>query len=338
MRILVTGSLGFLGSHIAEVLNSPGHEVWGVDNLLGGSKENLVIEPSKQYLEDTADFKTMNVIIKHIKPDVIYHTACAPYEGFSVFSPHQITENTFGNTMGILSAAIQNNVKRFIYLSSMSRYGNNNTPFNEDMSPAPEDPYAVAKVASEQVIKQMSETHGIEYVIAVPHNIIGVRQKYNDPYRNVASIFINRNLQGKPALIYGDGEQQRCFSFIDDCINPLLRMIDCPSGEIYNIGPDDKDGEVVTINELATMIARLTGYKDKPIHYPDRPREVKNAFTSSEKIRKEFGYKTTVKLEHGLNQMIEDIKKKGTKPFDYSHLNLEIINEKTPKTWSGRLI
>lgn len=335
LKIMVSGSAGFLGSHIVENLVSRGYSVVGIDNMSGGDARNI---KTKQYYEDTSDFKAMDRIFEIEKPDIVYHTACAPYEGFSVFSPHKITQNTFGNTTGILSASIKHNVKRFIYCSSMSRYGLQNPPYNEEMIPFPNDPYAIAKVASEQLLKQMSETHGIEYVIAIPHNIIGVRQKYDDPYRNVASIFINRNLQGKPAIIYGDGEQERCFSFIDDCIYSLIKMIGCPSGEIYNIGPDDQDGEVITINKLAEIIAGLTNFKGKPIYYPDRPREVKYAYTSSEKIRKEFGYKTTVKLEDGLKQMVEDIKQNGVKPFDYYHLELEIENDHTPRTWTDKLI
>jgi UDP-glucose 4-epimerase len=332
MKILVTGSAGFLGSHLADALIAEGHDVVGVDNLLGGSMENV---SSKFYEADTSDFKKMDEIIGKEKPDVVYHCACSPYEGLSVFSPSIITHNTFSNTVAILSASIAHGVKRFVFTSSMSRYGAQQTPFTEDMAPKPEDPYAVAKAASEEVIKQMSETHGIEYAIAVPHNIIGIRQKYDDPFRNVVSIFINRNLQGKPAIIYGDGEQKRSFSFVDDCIYSMLRMIDCPSGEIYNIGPDEKDGALTTINELAELVAEATGFEGKPIFRPDRPREVKVAHCSSEKIRRDFGYTTKTSLRDGISQMVEDIKRQGAKPFSY-YLPVEIVNELTPTTWTKK--
>lgn len=337
MKIAVSGAAGFLGSHLVDRLREQGHNVIGIDNMVSGSWDN-VSDIKAHFTLDTANYTLMKQAFELFKPDIVYHTACTPYEGLSVFAPTAVTHNTFGNTIGILTAAIETGVKRFVYCSSMSRYGKQQTPFTEDMPAAPEDPYAVAKVASEQVLKQMAETHGVEYVIAVPHNIIGVRQKYDDPYRNVASIMINRNLQGKPAIIYGDGEQKRCFSFVEDCLYSLERMIDCPSGEIYNIGPDEADGEVVTINELANVIADITGFEGEPIHMPDRPREVKEAYTSSDKIRREFGYKTTVTLREGLEQMVEDIKRRGTKPFDYSFISPEIYNEKTPKTWTEKLI
>jgi len=332
MNILITGVAGFLGSHLAEALRHE-HNVSGVDNLIGGYIENVPLG-IEFYQFDTANYDNMNAILHKERPDIIYHCACTAYEGLSVFSPSLITQNTFQNTAGILSAAIKNKVKRFIYTSSMARYGSNSLPFTEDMTPHPEDPYGLAKVASEKLIDLMAKQHKFEWVIAVPHNIIGIRQKYNDPYRNVASIMINRILQKKPIIIYGDGEQTRSFSFVEDCLEPLLRMIDCPTNKIYNIGPDDKDGEVVTVNQLAKIISKLLGWKKKPIYFPARPCEVKHAYCSSDKIRKEFNYKTETKLEKGLQSMIDDIQKKGTKPFKY-HLPIE-ITKGCPTTWTRK--
>lgn len=335
MKILVTGNAGFLGSHLTERLVKEGHEVVGVDSMISGDVSNVNVGT---HFVDTGNLEAMSEVMFVEKPDVIYHLACTPYEGLSVFSPHIITQNTLTNTTAILSAAIQYKVKRFIYASSMSRYGNQQPPFTEDMTPLPHDPYAVAKVAAEQIIAQMCQTHGMEYAIAVPHNIIGTRQKYDDPYRNVASIMINRNLQGLPAVIYGDGLQLRCFSFVDDCLYSLTRMLDCPSGSIYNIGPDEEDGEVVSIFELSALIADLTRFKGEPIFLPARPREVKKAFCSSDLVRQDFGYKTTKTLVDGLSEMVDDIKKKGTKEFDYSFIDVEIISERTPQTWTKKLL
>lgn len=337
MKILVTGNAGFLGSHLVEGFRHDGHEVVGVDNLVSGYIDN--IDPAiTQYIKDTSDYDEMNRIIKAEEPDVIYHAACAPYEGVSVVSPDWVTKNTFGNTVALISAAANNKVGRFVMCSSMSRYGNQEPPFLETMQPAPEDPYAVAKVAGELVLQQMSETHGMEFVVAVPHNIIGPRQAYDDPGRNVASIMINRNLRGEPAIIYGDGLQTRCFSYVDDVISSLKRMLDCRSGEVYNVGPDDKDGEVVTINELSEIVAELTGFDGEPIHMPDRPREVKHAFTSSDKIRRDFGYATKTPLREGLQRIVHYVEERGTREFNYKNMNIEIVNDKTPRTWADKLI
>jgi len=335
MRVLITGIAGFLGSHLADRLIAEGHEVFGIDNLVGGYEENVPAGVTKWWRFDTADVSSCREVLEFNKIEAIYHCACTAYEGLSVFSPSFVVQNTLQNTVGILSAAIQSGVKRFVFTSSMSRYGNGIPPFKEIDAPHPTDPYGVAKVAAELIIRQMSETHGFEFVIAVPHNIIGPRQKYDDPYRNVASIMINMMLQGRSPIIYGNGEQTRSFSFVRDCVDTMTRMLTCPAGSVYNIGPDNRDGKVLTINELYKIIAGLVGFTGQPINVPDRPREVKEAWCSSDKIRKEFGFTSSVSIEVGLQEMIDDIKRKGTKPFDYSHVPLE-IKHGAPATWTER--
>src|SRR5207253_3672724 len=187
-----------------------------------------------------------------------------------VFSPALIAKHVYENTAGLLAASASKRVKRFVYCSSMARYGKGKPPFSEDQPADPVDPYGIAKYAGELLVRNVSETHGMEHVIAVPHNIIGPRQKYDDPYRNVASIMINRMLQGKQPIIYGDGEQNRSFSFVQDCVDPLLAMATKPglSGEVINIGPDD---EVTSINQIARTIADIMGFDLKPIYVADRP-------------------------------------------------------------------
>lgn len=334
MKILVTGVAGFLGSHLAKALQ-PKHEILGIDNLIGGYLEN--VPEGIEFIQMNLNDPELYEVLKHWEPEVIYHCACTAYEGLSVFSPSLVTMNTFQNTSNLLSAAVAaGSLKRFVYLSSMSRYGKQEAPFTESMRPDPEDPYAIAKVASEQLLTQMASTFGFEYVIAVPHNIIGPGQKYDDPFRNVVSIMINRCLQGKAPVIYGDGYQTRCFSFIDDCLFTLTKMLDCPEG-IYNIGPDEKDGEVVTINELAREVMEACGVSLEPVYYPGRPREVQDAHCSSDKIRMMFDYKTKTTLKQGIRKMVADIKRKGVRPFDY-HLPVEIRNELTPKTWTEKRI
>jgi UDP-glucose 4-epimerase len=217
----------------------------------------------------------------------------------------------------------------------MARYGENTVPFKEDMAPRPQDPYGIGKVASEQMLRNLCTVHGVEWVNAVPHNIIGPRQKYDDPYRNVVSIMINLMLRGRQPIIYGDGTQKRCFSFIQDDIGILEQLAFEPgiSGETFNIGPDE---EFVSINELARCIAELLDFELKPIYMKGRPQEVHMANCSADKIRRRFDYRTRHTLRDGLAEMIDWIRKRGTKPFRY-HLDLEIVNELTPKTWSERL-
>ena len=329
----ITGVAGFLGSHLAESLLKDGHRVIGCDNLVGGYLDNVPVGV-EFHTADCLDSVKMSNLMRGV--DVVYHTAAYAYEGLSVFSPYLVTQSIYGATVSVVSAAIANKVKRFVQCSSMARYGTQPTvPFTEDMTPLPQDPYGIAKYAAELTVRNLCEVHGMEYVIAVPHNIIGPRQKYDDPFRNVASIMVNLMLQGRQPIIYGDGEQKRCFSFVDDVVVPLRRMgtDEEPIGHVINIGPDD---QFVTINELATIIAKLLDFRLAPVYMLGRPQEVRFATCSADKARKLLDYKTTVSLEDGLMSMIEYIRTRGTKPFLY-HLGLEIVSDKTPRTWKDRL-
>lgn len=219
MKIFITGVAGFLGSHIADAMISEGHEVIGCDNLIGGYLDNVPDEVDF-YQVDCRYLNTMNKLMKGV--DIVYHTACTAYEGLSVFSPELICQNTYQITASVASAAVSQGVKRFVYCSSMARYGTQEkVSFTEDMIPKPQDPYGISKLAAEDLLRCLADVHKIELVIAVPHNIIGPRQKYDDPYRNVASIMINLMLQNRQPIIYGDGEQKRCFSFVQDDVECL---------------------------------------------------------------------------------------------------------------------
>ena len=334
MKVLITGVAGFMGSHLADSFLAKGYDVVGIDNLLGGYEENV---PSG------VDFHNIDLDnLELIQPlfedvDLVVHTACTAYEGLSVFSPSLVVRNTMQITTNIMSACVRANVKKIVHLSSMARYGAQEVvPFVESMVPKPQDPYGIAKYGAELMIKNIAETHGLNYVILVPHNIIGPRQKFDDPYRNVASIMINRMLQGKQPIIYGNGEQKRCFSFMQDVIDPL--MIACETdvahGRIINIGPDE---EFVTINELAHKLSIILDFKLEPIYMPGRPQEVFHANCSANLAREILNYKTTTSLEAGLVELVNWIKSKGAREFSY-HLPLEFVTDKTPKTWTDRLM
>lgn len=333
MKIFITGVAGFLGSHLADAMLAEGHEVIGCDNLIGGYRDNVPAEVDF-YESDCNDFEKMKKLLKNV--DIVYHTACTAYEGLSVFSPKLVAENTYLNSVSMASAAIANNVKRFVTCSSMARYGTQEiVPFTENMICKPQDPYGISKFSAENVLRNLCEIHGMELVIAVPHNIIGPRQKYDDPFRNVASIMINLMLQGRQPIIYGDGMQKRCFSFVQDDIDCLKKLAfqDNVVGEVINIGPDE---EFVTINHLAETLAKLMDFELHPIYMHGRPQEVKLATCSADKARRLLGYQTKYTLEQGLSKMIDYIRERGAKTFIY-HLPIEIYSEKTPKTWSEHL-
>jgi UDP-glucose 4-epimerase len=331
MHIFITGVAGFLGSNLADYYLKKNFKVSGNDTLIGGDITN-VDKRVKFYKIDCENLGGMTDCMKGA--DVVCHAAAFAHEGLSSFSPTLICSNNFVGSISVFTAAIRNKVKRVVFCSSMARYGDVASPFKEEDVINPVDPYGVSKVSAEKVLKILAKTHGIEYNIAVPHNIIGPKQKYNDPFRNVASIMTNLILQNRAPVIYGDGEQKRSFSDIEDCIFCLDKMMTDPKivSETINIGPDEN---YITINELFSKISNKLKFNKGPIYHLDRPNEVKFASCSADKARKLLGYKTQIKLDDSLDKLINFIKHNGTKKFDYNY-SLEILNEKTPETWAKK--
>ena len=332
MHIFITGVAGFLGSHLANHYLNKNYTVSGNDNLIGGYKDN-VDNKVNFYIFDCEDFKKMDESLKNV--DIVIHAAAFAHEGLSVFSPHLICKNIISGSTSVFSAAANNKVKRIVFCSSMARYGSLNPPFKETDIPDPIDPYGISKLAAEKILANISMVHNIEYNIAVPHNIIGDKQRYDDPYRNVASIMINLMLQNKQPIIYGDGEQKRSFSDIADCIYCIDKLVTDPKikSEIVNIGPDDN---YISINELYKKISNKLKFNKEPRYFPDRTNEVKYANCSAEKSKKILGYKKIKNIDDSLDDIIKYIKERGIREFKYDY-NLEIFNDKTPDTWKKKL-
>ena len=328
MNIFITGVAGFLGSNLADFYLQKGFKVSGCDNLIGGDIDN--VDPKVNFTKtDCEDLQKMTEITKNV--DVVIHAAAYAHEGLSVVSPHLICSNIIGGSTSVFSAAIQNKVKRIVFCSSMARYGKIKQPFFEEDTPIPVDPYGISKLAAEKILINLCETYGVEYNIAIPHNIIGIKQKYDDPFRNVASIMINLILQNRQPIIYGDGEQKRSFSDVDDCIYSIDKLATDPNitSEIVNIGPEDN---FITVNELFKKISNQLQFNQEPEYFKDRINEVKLANCSADKAKKILNYEKKISLDESLAKMIDYIKIKGNKKFKYNY-DLEIVNEKTPRTW-----
>jgi len=333
MHIFITGVAGFLGSNLADFYLKKGFKVSGCDNLVGGDIDNVnsdvvLYQGNCEKLDFMTQATKDNV-------DVICHAAAYAHEGLSSISPTLICNNNVTGSTSVFTASIRNKIKRIVYCSSMARYGDIKIPYKEDDKLEPVDPYGVSKVAAENILKILCKTHDVEYNIAVPHNIIGPKQKYDDPYRNVVSIMSNLMLQKRQPIIYGDGEQKRCFSDIDDCIYCLDKLITDKDivSQTVNIGPDE---ETISINELYRKISNKLQFNQEPKYFSDRPNEVKYATCSSDKARKLLKYKTTVSLDESIDKVINYIKIKGVKKFKYNYM-LEIQNDKTPITWQEKL-
>ncbi|MBD1169057.1 NAD-dependent epimerase/dehydratase family protein [Pelagibacterales bacterium SAG-MED08] len=328
MNIFISGIAGFLGSNLSDYYVKKGFKVSGCDNLVGGDLEN--IDPKVNFFKaDCEDLDKMKEITKNI--DVVIHAAAYAHESLSIFSPYLISKNIVDGSTSIFSASISNKVKRIVFCSSIARYGEVEIPYLESGLVQPSDPYGISKLAAEKILINLCNTYGVEYNIAVPHNIIGIKQKYDDPFRNVASIMINLMLQDRQPVIYGDGEQKRSFSDVDDCIYCIDKLATDPNikSQLINIGPDDN---FISINELFKKISNQLQFNQEPVHYSDRINEVKIANCSADKAKKILGYKKKVSLDESLAKMIGYIKLKGKKKFKYSY-ELEIKNDQTPKTW-----
>lgn len=339
-KVLVTGAAGFMGSHLVDSLLDLNHEVLSLDDLSWGYKDNVNPKSSFTQLDLQDKEKTENYI-NETKPEIVFHLAADATEGRSQFTPINSTQRNYGAYLNLLVPCIRNGMKKMVLTSSMSVYGAQKTPFSEDMERKPEDIYAIAKSAMEHATEILSKVHDFKYTIIRPHNVYGPRQNLADPYRNVIAIFINRLLQEKNFFIYGDGNQKRAFSYIDDFTPYIIKagFDDVANGEIFNIGPVQE----FSINELSEIVLKVF-FPDgnipenlKPQHLPPRPLEVSDAWCTVEKAEKLLGYKTTVSLEDGVAKMLDWARKVGPVPFHYLD-NLELVSDDTPITWKEKTL
>jgi len=340
VNILITGSAGFMGSHLVDgLLNKGFKNVYGLDDLSGGYMDN--VNPKSHFtILDLRKREKLEQYIEKVKPQIIFHLAADATEGRSQFTPISCTERNYLAYLNLLVPAIKHGVEKIILTSSMSVYGSQKPPFTEDMFRLPDDIYGISKSAMERATEILSKVHGFKYVIIRPHNVYGPGQNLSDPYRNVIAIFINCLLNNRNFYIYGDGEQKRAFSYIDDFTPYIIKaaFIKEAEGKIFNIGPVQE----VTINELADIVLKTffpAGIPSKliPKHLPPRPLEVKEAWCTVDKAKRILGYKTTLTLADGVRRMIAWARKKGPQEFHYLD-DLEIVNKYTPVTWVEKLL
>ncbi|MGH8247718.1 MAG: NAD-dependent epimerase/dehydratase family protein, partial [Gammaproteobacteria bacterium] len=252
-RALVTGAAGFMGSHLVDALLAAGHSVFAVDDLSGGYRDNVAKEASFTEL-DLRDGAAVETYIRKTKPEVIFHLAADATEGRSQFTPVACIQRNLVAYMHLLASLIRAGFEKIVLTSSMSVYGSQAPPFSEGLDRRPEDIYGIAKASMERATEVMHNVFHYRYTIVRPHNVYGIRQNLADPYRNVVAIFINALLQDKKFYIYGDGEQKRAFTDIDDFTPYLIKTGFDPATdfEIFNVGPEQE----YSINELARVVLR----------------------------------------------------------------------------------
>lgn len=306
---LVTGGAGFIGSHVAEHLVQIGHRVVILDDLSGGFVENLPAGTTFVQASILDEEQIEQLFQKH-RFDYVYHLAAYAAEGLSHFIKRFNYNNNVIGSVNLINAAVNYNIRRFVFTSSIAVYGAGQTPMTEEMVPMPEDSYGIAKFAVEQELRVSHEMFGLDFIIFRPHNVYGERQNVGDRYRNVVGIFMNQLLQGKPMTIFGDGEQERAFTHISDVAPLIAESVDYAAAcnEVFNIGADVP----FTVNRLAKVVAHAMRCECK-VKYLEPRNEVKQAFSDHSKAERVFGTRQKTSLEDGIRAMADWVATHGAR-------------------------
>lgn len=328
MRALVSGGAGFLGSHIVDTLIADGHSVVALDDLSGGSTEN--VNPHAELVAHSileADLIDWLFHSHHF--DLVFHCAAYAAEGLSPFIRRFNYTNNVVGSMNLINASIRYGVKCFIFTSSIAVYGHQKPPFREDMTPLPADPYGIAKYAVELDLAAAYKQFKLPYIIFRPHNVFGERQNLNDPYRNVVGIFMRAIMRGEPCPIFGNGFQTRAFTYVSDVAPYIARAWSNPAqiGHTFNIGGDMP----CSVYELEQKIQAAFGTNTGEVYYQARY-ESYGAYCDHSKFAASFGTRATVSLEDGIARMAEWTKTQDLSEPPEPFTALE-IHKGLPEPW-----
>jgi len=325
---LVTGGAGFIGSHVAEHLVRNGHRVVVLDDLSGGFREN-VPDGSRFVQGSILDHALIDRLFVEEKFDYVYHLAAYAAEGLSHFIKRFNYNNNVIGSVNLINAAVNHDVRRFVFTSSIAVYGSHQSPMMEDMVPRPEDSYGIAKHAVEQELRASHEMFGMEFTIFRPHNVYGERQNIGDRYRNVVGIFMNQLLMDQPMTIFGDGEQERAFTHVNDVASPIANCVELAGtrNEVFNIGADVP----FTINHLARVVAKSLA-REYRVKHLDARHEVKVAFSDHAKADRVFGREQKISLEDGLDTMAAWVARHGSRQSTVFE-GIE-IQKNLPQSWA----
>jgi UDP-glucose 4-epimerase len=327
-KSLITGGAGFIGAHLTKALVSRGHEVVVLDDLSGGFMDN--IDEGAKFVEGSiTDFSLVNDLFAAERFDYVYHLAAYAAEGLSHFIKRFNYNNNVVGTVNLINASVNNDVKCFVFTSSIAVYGAGQVPMTEDLRPEPEDSYGIAKLSVERELAVTHEMFGLDYVIFRPHNVYGELQNIGDKYRNVIGIFINQIMQSQPLTIFGDGEQSRAFSHVNDVVPAIADAPITPGAllETFNVGADVP----YTVNRLADVVRKAMGVPDHLIVHHEARNEVKHAFSDHSKVQAVFGLPTPTVLEVGIGAMVKWANEHGPrKTTKFSNIE---ITRNLPPSW-----
>jgi len=325
----VTGGAGFIGSHVAEHLVKQGNRVVVLDELSGGLREN--VPRNVDFVEGSIlDADLMDSIFRDYGVTHVFHLAAYAAEGLSHFIRRCNYSNNLVGSANVVNAAVNHNCRCFVFTSSIAVYGTNQLPMTEDVTPRPEDPYGVAKYAVEMDLEAARHMYGLDYIVFRPHNVYGERQNLADPYRNVLGIFMRQLMEGQEMTVFGDGEQTRAFTYIDDVAPVIADSINHPDAhnQVFNVGSSDPR----SVNDVARVIADALDKELIINHLPER-NEVRHAYSGHEKLERILDYRPRWSLEEGVTRMVAWARDQEFKP---SRLFAEIeIERNMPESWKA---
>jgi UDP-glucose 4-epimerase len=322
MKILITGVAGLLGSRLADYIikNYPEVEIVGIDDLSGGYFEN--INPKVEFWKMNLVNCNLDKCFNEHKFDYVYHFAAYAAEGLSPFIRSFNYQNNLVATSRIINECIKHDVKRLVFTSTLAVYGHGNGGiFDENQIPKPIDPYGVAKYGCEMDIQIAGEQHGLDWCIIRPHNVYGVKQNIWDKYRNVLGIWMFQYMNNEPMTIFGDGNQTRAFSFIDDSLEPLWKSSqnEKTSKQIINLGGIEE----YSINQACEILRSVLPNSGNVIHKESR-HEVKNSIPTFQKSIDLLDFEHKTDLKEGLTKMWEWAQKQPKRDrFVWSEYELE---------------
>ena len=326
--ILITGVAGLLGSRLADwLVENTNHNIVGVDDLSGGYIDN--VHNQVQFHQfDLAENDRLEKLVKVTNPNVVYHLAAYAAEGLSPFMRSFNYKNNLMSTSKVINACINYEVERLVFTSTMAVYGHGNPPFDEEDTPTPIDPYGIAKYACEMDIQVAGEQHGLDWCIIRPHNVYGAKQNIWDKYRNVLGIWMYQYLKHEPLTIFGDGEQTRAFSYIDDSLEPLWNAAinKKASKQIINLGGIKEYPINEAAKTLIEVLQKDASNKDFDIElqYLEKRHEVKHSIPTFQKSIDLIGFEHKTDLKEGLTKMWDWVKYQPMKErFVWSEYELE---------------
>lgn len=302
---LVTGAAGFIGRSIAAELLRRGEQVRGIDNLCTGKKENITDLGAMEFIEaDLNDADSVAAACRGV--DVIFHEAALPSVPRSVKDPWTSNEANVSGTLRLLIAARAAGTKRVIYAGSSSAYGETPTlPKVETMLPAPISPYAVSKLTGEYYMQSFARVYGLETVALRYFNVFGPYQDPSSQYSGVLAKFTRQMLENQAPTIWGDGEQSRDFTFIENVVHANLLAARAPaeavSGRVFNIATNSR----ITLNQAVAMLRELTGYAGAVNNGPDRSGDIRHSLADIRLAEEHLGYTVQVDFREGLRRTIE---------------------------------